>query len=73
MTQDFDENHCYNCMYFVYDYDTDASDCKKAEFMNEWEFEKHFINDESGCPYFEEDDEEDDETIREYLDSLEDE
>lgn len=70
MTPEYNENHCYNCMYYLYDYDTDASDCKKAEFMSEYEFEKHFVNDESGCPYFEED--EDDETIKDYLDNLKD-
>lgn len=71
MIHDFCENHCYNCLYYVYDYDTDASDCKKAEFMTELEFEKHFINDEPGCPYFDEDDGEDG-MEEEYLDSLED-
>ena len=34
MAPEYNENHCYNCMYYLYDYDTDASDCKKAEFMS---------------------------------------
>lgn len=47
-------NVCYNCKYFWYDNSVGAADCNKADDIPEDLFEKHFVNDEPGCPFHEE-------------------
>lgn len=48
------EKVCANCKYFLYDNSVGAADCNKADDIEENLFEKHFVNDEPGCPFFEE-------------------
>lgn len=42
---------CDNCKYHFYDGSVDAHDCNKADDIPEDLFEKHFVNDKSGCPF----------------------
>lgn len=50
---------CYNCKYYMYDNSTGTSDCLKADDIPEDLFEKHFVDDQPGCPFHEEIDEPD--------------
>jgi hypothetical protein len=41
---------CWTCEHFFYDRSTDASDCKKADYLTEAQFDEHFVNDKPNCP-----------------------
>lgn len=44
---------CYNCKNYWDDRDVGAAECEKDMEMTDEEFDKHFINDEPDCPYWE--------------------
>ena len=48
------EKICANCKYFWYDNSVGAADCNKADDIPEDLFEKHFVDDQPECPFFEE-------------------
>ena len=42
---------CNNCKYYFYDNSTGVSDCAKLDVMKEQEINKHYMEDQEGCPY----------------------
>ena len=48
------EKVCANCEHFWYDNSVGAADCNKADDIEEDLFEKHFVDDQPGCPFHEE-------------------
>lgn len=44
---------CYSCKYYIYDYSTGTSECKKYFDMTEDETEKYYTNGENNCSYYE--------------------
>ena len=50
---------CRGCKHLWEDASVNAFECKVAERLNEGELDKYFADDKDGCPYFEEEIEED--------------
>lgn len=46
------EGTCCTCRYCMHDYSTGTEDCTKCDDLTEEQFEKHFVNEEEGCPCY---------------------
>lgn len=44
---------CYNCKHYFEDTSFNSCDCLKSDDLTEEQYEKHFVDDEPGCPYHE--------------------